>query len=309
MLKQSYITLTQNKSFICAQLFLYAPKTREYNKKNEEIEIISLFLRRNMKKTLGALLCLISMSFCVVGCSDKDQSLQKVLDANELVLGLDASFPPMGYLNDAGNIAGFDIDVAEAVCKRLNINLKTQPINWDEKEKELNEGRIDCIWNGMSVTPARQESMNLSDPYMKNELILLVTGTNPARSVKDIGGMTVGVQSGSSAQEALHAADFYQNIIEKPYEDNMTLIQQLESGEVKVALLDSVAAYFYIYYRETKFFVLSETLGEEEYAIGFRKGDQKLRDKVQEILSDMKADGSLGKISKNWFGSDITIVK
>lgn len=262
-----------------------------------------------MKKLFAIILSIVSMSCCIAGCSDKDQSLQKVLDANELVLGLDASFPPMGYLNDQGNIAGFDIDVAEAVCKRLNIKLKAQPINWDEKEKDLNEGRIDCIWNGMSVTPARQESMNLSEPYMKNELILLVTADNPAKSTKDIAGMTVGVQSGSSAQEALQAANFYQNIIEKTYEDNMTLIQKLESGEVKVALLDSVAAYFYIYYRETKFFVLSETLGEEEYAIGFRKSDQKLRDKVQEILSDMKADGSLGKISKNWFGSDITIVK
>ena len=109
-----------------------------------------------MKKLFAIILSIVSMSCCIMGCSDKDQSLQKVLDANELVLGLDASFPPMGYLNDAGNIAGFDIDVAEAVCKRLNIKLKAQPINWDEKEKDLNEGRIDCIWNGMSVTPARQ---------------------------------------------------------------------------------------------------------------------------------------------------------
>ena len=73
--------------------------------------------------------------------------------------------------------------------------------------------------------------------------------------------------------------------------------------------MDSVVAYYYIFSSQEQFFILSNSLGEEKYAIGFRKGDKKLRDEVQTLLNEMKADGTLGNISKKWFGSDITIVK
>ncbi|MDE5564466.1 MAG: transporter substrate-binding domain-containing protein, partial [Oscillospiraceae bacterium] len=95
-----------------------------------------------------------------------DDSLQKVLDSGEFVLGLDASFPPMGFTDENNNIIGFDIDVAQEVCDRMGVTLVTQPIIWDAKEQDLNAGRIDCIWNGMSINPSREEAMNLSEPYM-----------------------------------------------------------------------------------------------------------------------------------------------
>ena len=102
---------------------------------------------------LAAALLLIT-----AGCSGNttksdDDSLKKVMDAKRLVLGLDDNYPPMGYTDDSGEIVGFDIDLAQEVCQRLDISLVKQPIQWDEKEKELNNGTIDCIWNGLSVFP------------------------------------------------------------------------------------------------------------------------------------------------------------
>ena len=241
--------------------------------------------------------------------SAADESLQKVLDAKKLVLGLDASFPPMGFTDESNEIVGFDIDVAQEVCNRLGIELVKQPINWDTKEEDLKVGKIDCIWNGMSINPARAEVMNLSEPYMKNEMIFVVPGNSDVKTMDDLKGKTVGVQTGSSAQEILEASDLYSSITVTPLEDNITLLNQMELGFSDAVFLDSVVANYLITTNSKDYVILPGNLEAEEYAIGFRKEDQALRDKVQETLSAMKADGKLGEISTNWFGSDVTTVK
>ncbi len=272
-----------------------------------------------MKRTICRILLLslaAALLLSAAGCGSAedgaragDDSLQKVLDAGQLVLGLDVGFPPMGYIDGSGEIVGFDIDVAQEVCDRLGVELVKLGINWDTKETTLNNGTIDCIWNGMSVTPARAEAMNLSEPYMKNELILVVLGSSDAKSIRDLGGRSVGVQTGSTAQETLEASDALADVKPVAYETNQELLQELKLGNVDVALVDSVAAYYFVFQSDVPFFILPERLGEEEYAIGFRKGDQALRDRVQELIGEMKADGTLGVISQKWFGSDITTVK
>ncbi len=238
-----------------------------------------------------------------------DDSLQKVLDAKKLVLGLDASFPPMGFTDEANNIVGFDIDVAEEVCNRMGITLVKQPIVWENKEEDLNIGKIDCIWNGMSINAARAEAMNLSEAYMKNEMIFVVPGDSTVKTMDDLKGKTIGVQNGSSAQEILEASDLFKDIKVTPLEDNVTLLSQMELGFSDAVFLDSVVAYYFIQENHKDYVVLPGNLESEEYAIGFRKADQALRDKVQETLSAMKADGKLGEISTKWFGSDVTTVK
>ncbi len=238
-----------------------------------------------------------------------DDSLQKVLDAKKLVLGLDASFPPMGFTNESNEIVGFDIDMAQEVCDRLGVELVKQPINWDNKEEDLNVGKIDCIWNGMSINASRAEAMNLSEPYMKNEMIFVVPGNSTVKTMDELKGKTVGVQTGSTAQEILEASELYTSITVTPLEDNVTLLNQMELGFSDAVFLDSIVANYYITENNKDYVVLRGNLEAEEYAIGFRKADQTLRDKVQETLSAMKADGALGKISEKWFGSDVTTVK
>lgn len=274
-----------------------------------------------MKKTVWRRICtaaaaallLLACAGCggtpASGNKGADASLKKVQDAGRLVLGLDASFPPMGYTDDSGSIVGFDIDVAQEVCDRLGIELVKQPINWDEKEDDLNAGRIDCIWNGMSVTAARAESMNLSDPYMKNEMVFVVNGASAIKSMNNLEGKTVGVQAGSTAQEILETSKRYYSIHATPMEDNVALLSDLTEGSLDAVFLDSIVAYYYISSSSTGLYVLPGNLGEEEYAIGFRKGDQALRDAVQKTLNEMKQDGKLAEISVKWFGSDITTLR
>ncbi len=276
-------------------------------------------MKKNFFKRALAVSFAAAMLTLTSGCGEKtnepnkstgeDTSLQEVIDSGKFILGLDATFKPMGYTDDNDEIVGFDIDVAQEVCKRMGVELVKQPINWDTKEEDLNAGRIDCIWNGMSVNPSRAEAMNLSDPYMKNAMVFAVPADSEAKTMADLEGKVIGVQNGSTAQEILEASEIADTITVQAMATNIEALQQMELGIVDAVFLDSVVANYEITSMGKDYVVLPDGLEEEEYAIGFRKEDQALRDEVQKILSEMKADGTLGEISTKWFGSDITTVK
>ncbi|MCR5347334.1 MAG: transporter substrate-binding domain-containing protein [Fretibacterium sp.] len=237
-----------------------------------------------------------------------DGSLQKVLDAGQLLFGFDADFPPMSFDDGKGEIVGFDIDMIQEFCSRLGVRFIKRPINWNTKEDDLNSGRVDCI-GGLLITPGRAERMNLSEPYVKEALIFVVPGSSSARTMHDLKGRKIGVQSGSKPQEALKALDIYKEISVVELKNNLDILQELKRGTLDAGLVDSVAAYYFVALSSERYFVLPERLGEEKFAIGFRKNDKALRDRFQEIVSEMKADGTLGRISEKWFESDITIVR
>jgi polar amino acid transport system substrate-binding protein len=161
----------------------------------------------------------------------------------------------------------------------------------------------------MSVSPSRAEEMNLSEPYMKNSMVFVVPVDSDAKTMDDLSKKVIGVQNGSTAQDILNASDIADTITEQAMPTNIEALQQMELGLVDAVFLDSVVANYEITSSGKNYIVLPDGLEEEEYAIGFRKNDQKLRDEVQKILGEMKADGTLGEISTEWFGSDITTVK
>ena len=265
-------------------------------------------------KRITVSILITALMLCVSGCSDRDKnntdpSLQKVLDARQLVLGLDENYPPMGYRDESGKIVGFDIDMADEVCNRLGIELVTQPIEWDQKEDDLNSGKIDCIWNGMSVSPERARAMCLSQSYLRSALVFVVMSDSDVKEVHDIEGKKVGVQLGSTTEDELRESKLITDITLVGYVDNQQLMQDLEQGKIEVAFIDTISSYYYSSKSDERFYVLPESFAKEELAIGFRKDDHALRDKVQEVIGEMKADGTLKSISEKWFGEDITIVK
>ena len=267
-----------------------------------------------MKKIISILLAAIMMTTAFAGCgkakSTGDESLKKVKDKGEFVLGLDDAFAPMGYRNEKNEIVGFDIDLAKEVTSRMGVKLKLQPIAWDSKDQELNSGNIDCIWNGMSIDAEKEKAMNLSEPYMKNRMVLMVLKDSGYTSKADLKGKKVGVQNGSTAQGILEKSDFAKTAGEIiGYDDNLTACMDLEGKGVDALLIDEIYANHYIAQKKNYVVLEDGSLADEEYAIGFRKADQKLRDEVQKTLSEMKADGKLAEISTKWFGKDVTIVK
>lgn len=176
--------------------------------------------------------------------AEGDTSLEYVMNKGELILGLDETFPPMGYRDEAGNIVGFDIDLATELCKRLGVTLKLQPISWSAKEMELNEKKIDCIWNGMSVDAERAENMNLSKPYIANKQIIIVAEGSDIKTKADLAGKKVGAQAGSSAVGAIDAdadgatrASFAEL---SEYASNDEAYLDLKAGRIDALVVDEV---------------------------------------------------------------------
>ena len=181
-----------------------------------------------------------------------DNSLQYILDKGELVLGLDDSFPPMGYSDSkTGEIVGFDIDLAEEVCKRLGVKLIKQPISWDAKEIELSSKNIDVIWNGMSMTDERIENMFLSKPYIANAQVIIVAEDSPIKTKADLKGKKVGLQKGSSALDAVTAdTETYNAIMDGgeivQFDENLTAYLDLKAGRVDAFVVDKVVGEYII---------------------------------------------------------------
>lgn len=171
-----------------------------------------------------------------------DASLQYILDKGELILGLDETFPPMGYRDANGDIIGFDIDLATEVCSRLGVKLKLQPINWDSKEMELNGKTIDCIWNGMSITDERINGMDLSTPYVANKQIIIVKSDSGISTKADLAGKTVGAQQGSSAVDAISAEPDVKASFGSlnEYASNDEAFLDLKAGRIDVLVVDEV---------------------------------------------------------------------
>lgn len=263
-----------------------------------------------MKKIL-ILTVVISLILGVFGCkkSDKKRSssdgVKALKDRGVFVLGLDDSFPPLGFRNENNEIVGYDIDLAKEVAKRLGVEFIAQPIDWDAKEMELETGNIDCIWNGFTITEQRKEALSMSEPYLNNDQVLVVRKDSGINSLEGMAGKIVGVQSGSTAQEAIEGnSEFYASLKEVvKFKDNITALNDLDIGGIDGVVMDSVVANYSIMQTQKPFIVIKKSLASEFYGIGFRKNESDLKDAVEDILSKMNEDGTLDSIYKKWFGN------
>ncbi|MGH0054410.1 MAG: amino acid ABC transporter substrate-binding protein [Sphaerochaetaceae bacterium] len=269
-----------------------------------------------MKRNIVVLLSLLlaTMGLFAAGTKEQapgvDNSLQKIMDKGELVMGLDDNFPPMGFRDENGTIVGFDVDLAKEVAKRLGVELKPQAIDWNAKEQELNTGNIDCIWNGFTITAERQEAMTFTPPYIRNAQVVVVRDDSPYQNLADLSGKSIGYQAGSSAFNAIEATPSFKDSVGEfvEFKENLTGLMDLEIGGIDALVVDVMVANDNINRSGKAFRILEEELAPEDYGIGFRKGDQNLADAVWQQLQAMAADGTLAEISTKWFGGDITVV-
>lgn len=226
-----------------------------------------------------------------------------------LIVGFDQDFPPMGFVGDNGEYTGFDLDLAKEVASRLGLEYKAQPVAWDSKDMELESGNIDCIWNGFTIT-GREDDYTWTTPYMANKQVFVVVNDSDIKSQADLAGKVVEVQADSSAEAALKEnqdlANTFGQLLTTP--DYNTAFMDLEQGAVDAVAMDVIVAGYQIKQRNADFKILDDSLSEEEYGVGFKKGNAELRDKVQGALEEMAADGTLAKISDEWFGEDVTTI-
>lgn len=223
-----------------------------------------------------------------------------------IVVGLDDTFAPMGFRDETGELKGFDIDLAMEVAKLLDIEIRFQAIDWEMKEEELRQGNIDMIWNGYSITEKRKEKVLFSDSYLTNRQIVVVLATSDIASKNDLEGKSIAVQKQSSALEALKKdSELYSKLAGNgavEFDTNNEALQDLEVGRVDAVVADEVLARYYINLKgETKFRVLDEDFGSEEYAVGFRKDAYDLKEMVDNAFKTLKDNGKYKEFYEKWF--------
>lgn len=259
-----------------------------------------------MKKIILSLTIILTIILSACGGKEEVDSLQKVLDQGYIILGLDDTFAPMGFRDVDGEVVGFDIDLAKAVAADLGVELRIQPIEWDSKLLELNSGNIDMIWNGLTITEERLENVNFSEPYLNNRQIVLVRTGFELYSLEDLSGLSVGVQIDSSGQSAIEGNSIFSSIGELVKFNTFTeALLDLESERIDVIVIDEIMARYIVSQSTYDVTVTDVSLGDEEYGIGFRLGEDTLRLKIDEILNQLSDDGVTGTISNDWFGEDI----
>ena len=268
-----------------------------------------------MKKILLAVLMAASV-LALAACKKSEKkgngdAVAALKSRGTFVLGLDDSFPPLGFRSDDNEIVGYDIDLAKEVAKRLGVDFRAQPIDWDAKEMELETGKIDCIWNGFTITEERKNALSFTEAYLNNDQVLVVRADSGIKSLADMKGKIVGIQSGSSAQEAVDDNASFASSIAKVimFKDNITALNDLDIGGVDGVVMDSVVANYSIVQTGKPFAVINESLANEAYGVGFRKNEPELRDAVWNTLKEMQKDGTVTAISQKWFGRDISVIK
>jgi len=267
------------------------------------------------KMIMTSLCCAVVFAAGLTGCKKAgktagDTSLEDLKKRGVFVLGLDDSFPPLGFRDENNEIVGYDIDLAKEVAKRLGVTFKAQPIDWDAKEMELNTGKIDCIWNGFTITKDRENALAFTKPYLNNEQVLVVKSDSGIISLAGMAGKVIGLQSGSSAQEAVEGNTTFLSSLKKQvtFKDNVTALNDLEIGGVDGVVMDSVVANYSITKTGKPLTVINEPLAKEEYGVAFRKSNIALRDEVQKTLEAMQQDGTVTALSNKWFGRDVSVI-
>ena len=243
---------------------------------------------------------------------EKDISLAKILVKKEFIIGIRDDYPPFSFLNlFTTKLEGYDIEVAEELCRKMKIKPVFKVIKWDQRDKLLKDGEIDCIWSAFAYSKERNEAYSLTSPYIKSAIILVVKDKSPYNSIQDIREKKIGVMFSSSVQASLKKAEFTHGVFKRTvvFRNTQEALNALEKDEVEGVVYDLLSINSLIQTRKGSYRVLDEAISYEEYVIAFRKEDIALMNAVESTLEDMaQTTDFLEKTSKKWFGANISII-
>ncbi len=261
-----------------------------------------------MNKKIFIIGLIIIMTLCIlIGVIIGIRKADSKDRANMLIIGLDDSFPPYGYRNENNEIEGLDIDLAKAVGEKIGMEVKFQPISWASKEQELNNGNIDCIWNGFAYSPDREKTMTLSRKYLKGEMYFMLKGDSNVESQDELVGKKIGVQSGSVQEADLENSTFGKQVEIVPYADFLIACLDLEMGGIDAVYTSSTYGNYIIEsknkdYRTIPSYDISTASGT---VIAFKLGNVELKEKIENALEQLEKEGKLDEISMKWLGNSM----
>lgn len=263
-----------------------------------------------MKKKILLFCCLIGV-FLLTACQNEVEKANTTDDwknyqaRKSIVVGLDDSFVPMGFVKKNGQLTGYDLDLAKAVFKLYGIKVNFQTIDWSMNATELRNSTIDLIWNGYSITKKRAQKVAFSDPYLENRQVLVVKKKSGITSFDQMKEQALGLQTGSTAQTWYESG---QKLLKAKHEILYDQIPNafidLNSGRIKGIFLDEVYANYYLAHLKDNDYrvIVNKKVPTDQFAVGMRKGDKTLRRKINQAFKKLRANGTLRKLNQKWFG-------
>ena len=280
----------------------------------------------NLKKMIALLLALTLCVGLFAACGSKDDEAVKdqenaetnedanaeagdsdfayVADKGNLVIGY-TEYEPMNYVDENGELTGFETEFAKAVCEKLGVEPEFVVINWETKEVELAGKSIDCIWNGLTIDEDRKANMGLTVPYLKNAQVIVVNKDSGITSTADLVGKTVVAESGSAGEAQLIGEGAEENLAQANYIKKTTqadCLVEVKAGTADAAVLDLTLANAMVgegtdY--DDLMMIPDLSLVEEYYGIAFRKGSD-IVEKVNAIIAELAEDGTLPALAEKY---------
>ncbi len=272
-----------------------------------------------MKKVLVVVL-ILAMAFALVACEkavpvtetevtmdETDAAEAPAEEMTVLTVAIDDTYPPMEYIDDNGELVGFDIEMTKAMAEKMGIEVEFISTGWDGIFAGLAAQQYDCIISSVSMTVDRLESMDFSDPYMANgQVIVVAPGDDSITSMEDLAGKNVGVQFATTADEAADKALESVEFEKVAFDDMTTCLTAMKAGQVDCIVADYAVAIGAVQDDPTAYEISSVALTNEPIAIAVDKGNTELLDKLNAALDEVIADGTLSALSIKYMDVDLT---
>ena len=227
----------------------------------------------------------------------EETDLSYIQGKGTLVIGI-TDFEPMDYKDADGNWIGFDADMAKAFAESLGVTAEFVEIDWDNKVLELDSKTIDCVWNGMTLTPEVKSAMECSNAYCNNAQVVIVPADKAAdyQTVESCKDLVFAAEAGSAGEAELNALGY--NVT--PVKAQSDALMEVAAGTSDAAVIDSLMAAAMVG-EGTGYASLTYTCGlnSEEYGVGFRKGSD-LAQKLNEFFQASYADGSMVQTAETY---------
>lgn len=226
----------------------------------------------------------------------EESDLEYILGNGKMVIGYTV-YEPMNYTNENGEFVGFDTDLAKAVCAELGVEPEFVEINWDTKETELAAKSIDCIWNGLTLTPEREANMACTAPYVKNAQVVVMKKDAGYTGTADLAGKTLVAEAGSAGEETITGDENLSQgeLVTKTVQTDC--LMEVAAGTADAAVLDLTLASAMIGEgTDYEGLEIVDELNVEEYGVAFRKGSD-VADKVNSIFTALREDGTMAALA------------
>lgn len=224
-----------------------------------------------------------------------------------LVIGI-TDYAPMNYYDETGKLIGFDTEFAEAVCAKLGLTPEFIEIDWDSKELELAGKKIDCIWNGLTVTEERKANMDFTTSYLKNQQVVVIRTEDAAKYIDtaSLSGQVVVAEASSAGAAAITAnlpdADFTE------VQAQSDALLEVKTGKAAAAVIDLTMANAMTGEGTdySDLVIAPIDMLDEEYAVGFRVGST-ATEKFNAVFAELISDGTLAALAEKYELSDLLI--